>query len=139
MGSGVELRGIHHIALKTTDVERIAAFYRDVVGLREMRRNDDERGLRSIWLETAGVILMIERSGRTEGEGGGRDLRDFSDDPPGLHLIAFSIASSTRTAWREHLVSSGHAVVAETKFTIYTRDPDGNRVGLSSWPELGES
>ncbi len=32
------IKGFHHIAINTTDIERSAAFYRDVLGMREKMR-----------------------------------------------------------------------------------------------------
>lgn len=45
--------GFHHVALKAHDVERVGAFYREVLGLAELRRwFRDDGTLRSIWLAT---------------------------------------------------------------------------------------
>jgi catechol 2,3-dioxygenase-like lactoylglutathione lyase family enzyme len=154
----VQVSGIHHVALKAIDVEKTAAFYRDVLGLVEVARHTDDRGaLRSIWVSAEGdpLIVMIERS-----TAGGTTTRRFLDDlagdarsksslppppatpaarfacdPPGLHLLAFRIAASEREAWRERLGLAGCAIVHETRFTLYALDPEGNRVGLSSFPD----
>ncbi len=129
------MSGVHHVALKTIDVENTAAFYRDVLGLKEVSHHTDDRGaLRSIWLSVEGdpLIVMIERSTT-----GGPTTRRFEDDPPGLHLLAFRIAASDREAWRDRLERAGRAIVHETRFTLYALDPEGNRVGLSSFPDPG--
>ena len=55
--------GIHHVAIQVHDVEKVAAFYRDVLALPERARHHrDDGSLRSIWIETSadGSFLAIE-------------------------------------------------------------------------------
>ena len=101
---------VHHVALSVTDLAAAEAFYAGVLGLRVTARSD-----RSIWLDLDGVILMLEREGT----------------PGGPHCLALAIAPAERAAWRARL---GAAVEGETAYTLYVRDPDGNRIGLSSYP-----
>lgn len=139
----MELGGIHHLALKTSKVEALAAFYTDVLGLAEVRRFTNDRGVRSLWLDVGrGGILMIERSDAacagTAGplsDGTGDPKARFTHDPPGLHLVALAMRAEDRAAWRGHLEAKGAVIVHETAYTLYVLDPDGNRVGLSSYPE----
>jgi catechol 2,3-dioxygenase-like lactoylglutathione lyase family enzyme len=120
---------IHHVAIKATDPERVAAFYRDVLGLREVARHpmaDAADVVRSVWLACGDAVLMVERSGRA-----GPPAAAFAEDPAGLHLVALRIDPSEAPAWRVRLASAGHRVVHETPSTLYALDPEGNRVGLS--------
>ena len=119
---------LHHLAVKVRDVDRVAAFYRDVLGLPEQRRHHDARGLRSVWLEAAEALVMVERAD-APGE-----PPVFALDPPGLHLVAFRVPPDAWPAWRRRLAEHGVPIVAETEHTAYVQDPEGNRVGLSSWP-----
>ncbi len=124
--------GLHHFAIKSADPERLAAFYRDVLGLEEVARHpmpDTPERVRSVWLACGPTLLMIERAGRDAPEPAGT----FEDDPPGLHLVAFEVAADDAGAWRARLEAAGHPVVHATAFTLYCLDPDGNRVGLSSY------
>jgi catechol 2,3-dioxygenase-like lactoylglutathione lyase family enzyme len=110
---------IHHIAMRTHEVDRLVAFYEGLLGLRVTRR-DDARG--SAWLDAQGTILMIERAG---------------DGEPGicagtLELVAFAV--DDREAWRDRLTRARVAIEAETAHTLYFRDPDGRRVAVSNWP-----
>lgn len=126
------LGGLHHVAIKSTDPERLAAFYRDVLGLEEVARHalaGSPGIVRSVWLGLgAGVLLMIER-----GDPSPQPARRFDDGSPGLHLIAFAIDAADSGAWRARLEAAGREVVHATAFTMYVQDPDGNRVGLSSY------
>ena len=111
---------IHHVALRVADCERAAAFYSGVLGLVERRRLLDGATPRAIWLETGGALLMLERALR------GRGPEDGSG-----HLIAFAV--DDLGAWERRLEAAGVAVDDRTAHTLYVRDPDGHRVGLSTF------
>ena len=128
----MEPQGVHHVAIKALDIRRTAEFYIEVLGLTETHRNVDEQGLRSIWLRCGSVVMMIERSGVAETNGDGP--APFEHDPPGIHLVAFTIGAAERPAWVARIESLGHRIVHQSDFTIYVQDPDGNRIGLSTWP-----
>jgi catechol 2,3-dioxygenase-like lactoylglutathione lyase family enzyme len=113
---------IHHIALRTTDVARLTAFYRDVLGLPAAVPGAGA-GDRA-WLSAGPTLVMIEPRGQGE-----------PSIPSGsMELIAFTIAPNERAAARARLASAGVAVEDESRFTIYVRDPDGRRLGLSHYP-----
>jgi catechol 2,3-dioxygenase-like lactoylglutathione lyase family enzyme len=109
---------LHHLALRVADCERSQAFYTGILGLRELRRNEHEGELRSVWLSAGDVVLMIERGlrGRPGAAGSG-------------HVLAFSVADLDD--WEGRLRGAGIAVEDRTPSTIYVSDPDGHRVGLS--------
>ncbi len=120
---------LHHVALGANDVEAVAEFYRQLFALKELVRHADGAGaLRSIWLELApGAVLMIERT--TE------QPRRIDGIGAGPFLLAFGVADqAARTARCEALRAAGYEIEAETGFTSYTRDPEGNRVALSCYP-----
>ena len=123
-----EVLGFHHLALKCANLEPMVTFYRDGLGLPEVDRHTDDRGLRSVWLSLAPGLLMLERSESS----GPPDPTEFEDDPPGYHLMALRIAPAARATYRGRLAALGHPVVHETVYTIYFRDPEGRRVGLST-------
>ena len=52
-------------------------------------------------------------------------------------MVALRIAPGERAAWEERLRAAGIDVVERSDFTLYLRDPEGNRVGLSHWPARG--
>ena len=120
--------GVHHVAIKARDVARVAEFYRDVLGLAEEKRHQDDAGaLRSIWLRAGTSLVMIERA---QTPGADNAARDFTSDPPGIHLVALTIDAKDRAEFAARL-----DVVHRTDYTLYVLDPEGNRVGLSSYPE----
>lgn len=128
----VPLLGLHHLALKAQDPARLAEFYMRTFQLSELKRHQDEGGLRSVWLQLGEGILMIERAD-TPGPSPIAEL-----DPPGLHLLSLRIAADQHQSWRARLAAQGVSITHSTAFTLYFVDPEGNRLGLSSWPEPGQ-
>lgn len=104
---------LHHLAIAVRDLDAAEKFYSGVLGLPVMSRQPGK----SVWLDLGGAILMLER-----GAGGA-----------GTHVLALRIAREQRAAWAAKL-----SVEGQTAYTIYTRDPDGNRVGLSHYPDPAE-
>lgn len=120
----------HHLALGARDLERVAAFYRDLLGLREVSRHHEPGGrLRSIWLDLGGPVLMLEHTGEPA-----RRVRGVGAGP---FLLALAAEPSDRLALESSLALSGFPIEARTEHTIYLRDPEGNRVALSSYPLQG--
>jgi catechol-2,3-dioxygenase len=112
---------IHHVAMRTADVDRLERFYGSVLGLRVVKR-DAERG--SVWLQAGGAVIMLEPL--SEGED---PMRAGS-----MELLAFSaLDRSELGVWRERLAKAGVAVEAATVHTLYFRDPDGRRIAVSDY------
>lgn len=116
---GAGTRGIHHLALRTDDIDALAAFYREVFGLEIVR---DARPV-SIWLAIDhGSVLMIERRGRHEP----------AIVAGSMELFALAATLEQRAAIRARAARRG-CLDGETEHTVYLRDPDGRRVGVSSY------
>ena len=117
--------GFHHLALTAADVPRVAAFYRDVLGLPELTRHHRPDGtLRSIWLGLgAGEGFLAVEAAEAPAGGEGR-----------LAVVALRIAPGDRAAARAALAAAGVPVEKETGWTLYARDPEGTLVGLSHHP-----
>ena len=117
---------LSHLALRVSDVERSASFYGEVLGLPELQRSRDGQGLlRAVWLQAGPAVLMLERELRGRGPAAGSG-----------HVLALEI--DDLAAWRARLSALGVEVDDATTFTLYLRDPDGHRIGLTTWRrELG--
>ncbi len=119
-GSGPEKMShrIHHVALRAPDPTATERFYVGVLGMRVVARNEARQ---SVWLDASGAVVMIERAESSE-----------PAVPVGsMELVAFAI--DDLAAWRRKLGEAGVAIEAETAHTLYLRDPDGRRVGLSTY------
>jgi catechol 2,3-dioxygenase-like lactoylglutathione lyase family enzyme len=112
---------IHHLALLTEDPARLARDYADTFGLPIAREHTDAQGVRAVWFDLGGTLLMIERGARQGKPGQCRGL-------DGLFLAA---EPGSGPAWAARL---GDRVTGRTAYTLYATDADGNRVGVSSYP-----
>jgi glyoxylase I family protein len=115
-------RALHHLAFRTPNVEPLAAFYRDVVGL--PARPGGAPG-RSVWLALGDGIVMIERAEPNE-------LRAAEGT---FELVAFAVPAREMQDARARLEAHGVAIEASTRFTVYFRDPEGRRLAFSHYPE----
>jgi glyoxylase I family protein len=127
--------GVHHVAIGVRDLPRCEAFYTGVLGLAVLRRwpAADGAGDRSVWLDLGrGAFLALERVG------GAADTA-VAGDGAGYLMVALAIPPAARGAWEARLHAAGVAVVHRTDYTLYVADPEGNRVGLSHWPDPAQA
>ncbi|HYQ28286.1 MAG TPA: VOC family protein [Polyangiaceae bacterium] len=118
---------LHHLALGTRDVARLARFYIDVLELREVTRHLHADGaLRSVWLDLGGSLLMIESTDQPP--------RTVEGVGAGPFLIAVAVLPEERQAFEARLEQAGSVVEARSELTSYARDPDGNRIAVSAYP-----
>lgn len=117
----------HHVAVQVKDLARCERFYTEVLGLPVYRRWDE----RSVWLGDERNFVALERC---EGE---PQPAQWRDGLPGLHLLALAIDAGERAAWEERLRARGVEVVRRTRWSLFVRDPEGNRVGLTHYPAEG--
>ena len=125
--------GLHHLAIQCGDLPTMVRFYERVLRLRVERRWPSDRpvdrgGDRSVWLRLGTGVLALERCD------GGPQAAPWQSSEPGFHLLALEIHWQNRAVWREHLQACGVEIVFESAWTLYVRDPEGNRVGLSHFP-----
>ena len=111
---------VHHLAFRTGDLAQLERFYVHAVGLAVVRRTDS----RSVWLDAGGSLLMLEAA----------EPGEASPTPGAMDLVAFEVAPETRALYTDRLARAGVALEGSTDFTLYVRDPDGRRIGLSSYP-----
>ena len=125
--------GVHHVAIQVRDLARMEAFYVGVLQLPELKRWPGHDGERSVWLDLGGgAILALERMPG----GAPAHAADWETDVAGLHVLALGITRDERADWEARLASAGVAVAHRTPYSLYLRDPEGNRIGLSHWPDV---
>ena len=125
----------HHLAIQCVDLARCERFYPRCWGCacsgagraRTAGRGTGASG--SPWV-TARWRPSSRWSGPTAPLMGGRGVTA----PPGLHLAALRIPAWERRMWEERLAAAGVEVVHRSRWTLYVRDPEGNRIGLSHHP-----
>ncbi len=124
------VRGLHHVALRCCDLAACERFYGEVLGLPLLRRWPRVGGGdRSVWLSTGEGFLALERADRPVEEG------PFEDAPAGWQVLALAIPRADREGWEARLARAGVRLARRTPYSLFFRDPEGNRVALSHWPE----
>src|SRR4051812_19506811 len=130
----MRLTGLHHLTLICRDLDRTAAFYRDVLGLALVHEgtNADDPGTRHHWFgDGAGtpgtLISFLEYPSLPEGSVGAGST----------HRFAFIVESTDeQVAWRDYLRARGIActdVFDRGEFrSLYVRDPDGHIVEFAT-------
>lgn len=123
-------RGVHHIALLSSDVERTVRFYQDVLGfpLTDIFENRDYPGSNHFFFDIGHGNLIA--------------FFDFPDLPlgpfaevlGGLHHVAISMTPEEWERARARLDDAGVAYQLESGTSIYFRDPDGARLELIADP-----
>ena len=126
-------RGVHHVALLSSDVERTVRFYQDVLGfpLTDIFENRDYRGSNHFFFDIGNGNLLAFF------DFPGLELGPYAEVLGGLHHVAISMA---REPWEEARARLDRAAVTyqeESGTSIYFRDPDGVRLELIADP-LGE-
>jgi len=126
----MDLLGVHHLAVRVLDLERVGAFYREVLGLTELARHKFPDGRdRSIWFALpGGAFLALELADRSAPQ-------PNNGNRVGYCVLALRIWREQRSQIAEELRRRGAAIVHQTAWTIYIEDPEGNRIGLSHHPE----
>lgn len=118
---------LHHLALGATDVVKLANFYAQAFELPIVQTHwHEDRRVRSVWLELSPGVLMIEQ---TEDEH--RFVRGVGS---GLFLIAFQVSEAEKEACKQRIVSAGGEIDGSSQHSIYARDPETNRIAISSYP-----
>jgi len=126
-------RGVHHVALLSSDVERTVRFYQGVLGfpLTEMIENRDYKGSTHFFFDLGNGNLLAFF------DFPGLDLGPYAEVLGGLHHLAISVDPATWRELRDRLEAAGVEYMEESGTSIYFRDPDGARIELLADP-LGE-
>jgi catechol 2,3-dioxygenase-like lactoylglutathione lyase family enzyme len=125
-------RGVHHVALMCSDVERTIRFYQELLGfpLVEIFENRDYKGSTHLFFDIGhdNTLAFFDFPGL--------GLGPYAEVLGGLHHIAISV---DRTVWetaRARLDEARVATHVDSELSLYFSDPDGARLELIS-EELG--
>ena len=126
-------RGVHHIALISSDVEQTIRFYQELLEfpLTEIFENRDYKGSNHFFFDIGhGNLLAFF-------DFPGLDVGPYAEVLGGLHHIAISVEPERWEHLRRKLDEAGVDYVHESGTSIYFRDPNGARLELIADP-LGE-
>ena len=126
-------RGVHHVALLSSDVERTVEFYQDLLEfpLTEMFENRDYGGSTHFFFDigNGNALAFFDLPGL--------DLGSYAEVLGGLHHLAISMPPDRWQRVKDKLDKAGVEYAHVDGSSLYFRDPDGARIELISDP-LGE-
>jgi catechol 2,3-dioxygenase-like lactoylglutathione lyase family enzyme len=126
-------RGVHHVALLSSDVERTVDFYQGLLEfpLTDMFENRDYQGSTHFFFDigNGNAIAFFDLPGL--------DLGPYAEVLGGLHHLAISVEPERWAHLKAKLDAAGIEYAHIDGSSIYFRDPDGARLELISDP-LGE-
>lgn len=126
-------RGLHHVAVLSSDVEQTVRFYQDLLEfpLVDVFENRDYRGSTHFFFDigNGNCLAFFDFPGL--------DLGPYREVLGGLHHIAISVEPDRWQQLRDKLDREDVDYLLESEVSIYLTDPDGTRVELIADP-LGE-
>jgi len=136
MHSAIAIREIDHIVLRVVDLARMLRFYGDVLGCREVRRQD-EIGLVQLRAGSS-MVDLIPIDGKLGAAGGAAPGKEGRN----VDHFCFRVEPFDEAAIRAHLAAHGiEAGPAASRFgaegegpSIYLTDPEGNTIELKGPP-----
>ncbi|MDH3301374.1 MAG: VOC family protein [Acidimicrobiia bacterium] len=126
-------RGVHHMAILSSNVEQTINFYQGILGfpLTDLFENRDYPGSTHFFFDIGNgnglAFFDFPRLG----------LGDYAEVLGGLHHIAISVTEENWHQLRGRLEEAGVDIVFEDRTSIYFMGPDGERLELIADP-LGE-
>ncbi len=123
-------RGLHHMAMISTDVAATIDFYQGVLGfpLTELFENRDYTDSTHFFFDIGNGNLLAFF------DFPGLDLGQYAEVLGGIHHIAISMTAQEHATARASLEQHGIPIEFEHLTSIYLRGPDGERVELISDP-----
>jgi catechol 2,3-dioxygenase-like lactoylglutathione lyase family enzyme len=129
--SPIAIRDIDHVVFRVVDLEKVAAFWRDVLGAR-FEKHQEEIGLYQLRVGTSLVDLVPVdgKLGRMGGAAPGREGRNVDH-------VCFRVDPWDETTILAHLRDHGIEAKAAQRYgadgegpSIYLHDPEGNLLEL---------
>lgn len=111
----LKVRGLNHLTLSVTDLERAIAFYRDVLGC-DLRARWDE----GAYLEAGSLWICLSRDTVPIVSRGDYTHYAFDAGPEDFHALSAHIRAHAPT-WKENRSEGA---------SLYFLDPDGHRLEL---------
>jgi catechol 2,3-dioxygenase-like lactoylglutathione lyase family enzyme len=119
-------RGVHHLALLCSDVERTIRFYQDLLGfpLVELFENRDYKGSTHLFFDLGhdNTLAFFDFPGL--------GLGPYKEVLGGFHHLAISVDRAQWEAAKRRLEEAGVATHIESEISLYFSDPDGVRLEL---------
>lgn len=123
-------RGVHHVALLSSDVERTIDFYQGLLEfpLTEVFENRDYAGSTHFFFDIGhgNALAFFDFPGL--------DLGDYAEVLGGLHHLAISVEPERWAALRDKIAAAGIETHEAGGTSLYLSGPDGERIELIADP-----
>jgi catechol 2,3-dioxygenase-like lactoylglutathione lyase family enzyme len=123
-------RGVHHLALLSSKVERTIAFYQDLLEfpLTDLFENRDYQGSTHFFFDIGhgNLLAFFDFSGL--------DLGDYAEVLGGMHHLAISVEPDRWEYLRAKVEAAGVATQHISGSSLYFQGPDGERLELIKDP-----
>ena len=125
----LKILGLHHATLISSDLDRTAGFYRDILGFALVREgvNEDDPGTRHFWFAAdpgnpEGLQLSFLEYPQ---------MQEASQGTGSVHHLALKVGSPAEVeSWRDYLQSREIPTTPVHRrgglSSVYLRDPDGH-------------
>jgi glyoxylase I family protein len=124
----MKFSGIDHCTVMVTDRDLAAAFYRDVLGLQEVRSPStfDPAGMKVRWFKIGSQYIHLYQSPER--------------DTPSKRHVALHVddAVAARKFFTEKGVTIRETVAIPGADRFFVSDPDGNRIEIIEWKDTAE-
>lgn len=126
-------RGVHHLALLSSNVERTIDFYQGILEfpLTELFENRDYQGSTHFFFDigNGNALAFFDFPGL--------DLGPYAEVLGSMHHLAISVTPEKQAHLRARLEAAGIDIVFQHESSIYFSGPDGERLELLA-DDLGE-
>jgi metallothiol transferase len=123
--------GVDHVALNVRDLAKSLAFYTQVLGLRISEREHQKPGIEHFLDCGASLIGLIQ------GDSNG-PVHPFDDGGIGANHFSFRVHAADFDRVVSELQNRGIPIdfsrKRERSWSVYFRDPDGNKLEITAWP-----
>ena len=111
---------LHHLAFRCNDYQRVSLFYKNLFKLKEIFSQQEY----SVWLKGSDdLVFMFEKAAPEE-------ARPESNNH---ELICFYAKTNEKKAMIDELKSQNIEIESQTEKTIYFRDPENRKIGISDF------
>jgi catechol 2,3-dioxygenase-like lactoylglutathione lyase family enzyme len=127
---GSSARGVHHLALLSSNVERTIEFYQGILEfpLTDLFENRDAKDSTHFFFDIGGGNLLAFFDFPE------LDLGPYAEVLGSMHHLAISVTTEQQQHLRNKLENAGVEITFEFETSIYFNGPDGERLELLADP-----
>jgi len=128
----IRVQGLDHAAINTRDLNRSLEFYTKVLGLKITEREPSKPGI-EYFLDCGSSLI-----GLIQGDEKG-DQHFLQDGGVGGNHVSFRVKTEDFDPAVEELKKNNVPIYfvkkREKSWSVYFRDPDGNKLEITAWPK----